>query len=268
MLIGSRALAHWIDFPIKPDTDYDLILPSGCKMDKDFQGKVDFHRPEDCLNDAISYMYGSGEFVNVGGWEVEVCSLRGLALIKRSHLWRDYFWEKHIAQYNNHLREHFDERDRSIMNERAKLLRESIRYSQPSLLKTNEEFFDDAVDKKYDHDWLHELVAFGKHPIYLDMKKDFSLAWCEKGMWDKFPLEKKLMCVAEEGYVIALERFLIPNDWEYSFVGAYLKALQKICTTLTSGWFRDFAIDNLPEIMLLFDKQKMQSIRSAINDKE
>jgi hypothetical protein len=56
--------------------------------------------------------------------------------------------------------------------------------------------------------------------------------------------------------VIAMERFLIPNDWKYSLFGAYYKALTKVCTTLSSGWFRDFAIDNHPEIMALFDKRK------------
>ena len=39
------------------------------------------------------------------------------------------------------------------------------------------------------------------------------------------------------------------------------KALEKVCTTLTSGWFRDFAIDNYPEIFNLCDTIKIDNIR-------
>lgn len=198
------------------------------------------------------------------GFSVECVSLRGLAAIKRSHLWRDHFFEKHITQYHKHLKHHRDPQDDQFIKDRAKATKEMIRYAQPSLLKPNEEFFDDAVDKKFDHDWLHELVAFGDHPIYLDMKRDLSLAWCEKDLWDSFSQDKKLHCVAEETMVIAMERFLIPNDWKYSLFGAYYKALTKVCTTLSSGWFRDFSLDHHPEIMALYNKEKFLEIKSKL----
>ena len=47
--------------------------------------------------------------------------------------------------------------------------------------------------------------------------------------------------------VIALERYLIPmisKNQETS----YNLALVRICTTLTKGWFRQFAIDNYPRL--------------------
>ena len=46
---------------------------------------------------------------------------------------------------------------------------------------------------------------------------------------------------------IALERYLIPmvsKNQETS----YNLALNRICTTLTKGWFRKFAIDNYPRL--------------------
>lgn len=261
LLIGSRALSYWTEFKASAGSDYDFLVDpdTDCSPQPEL---VDFMPT---FGQEVPASFRSGEFVSTPLQEVEVCSLEGLAAIKRSHLWRDYFWDKHIAQYNSHLRRHLNKEHRPWINDRAKLLKESLRYSQPSLKQTNEDFFDDAVDKKYDHDWLHELVAYGEHPIYLDMKRDFSLAWCEKDMWDEFPQDKKVKCVAEEAYVIALERFLIPKDWQYSYVGAYLTALKKVCTTLTSGWFRDFAIDNLPEIMAQFEKQKVESLKEKLN---
>jgi hypothetical protein len=257
LLIGSRALAAQDPtFKLKPDADWDIVHNSP----KDSftvltHTKSEFHwlEPDQYIYDN----FRSGVSVNIQGLSVECVSLRGLAAIKRSHLWRDHFFEKHITQYHQHLKKHRDPRDDQFIKDRAKATKEMIRYAQPSLLKSNEEFFDDAVDKKFDHDWLHELAAFGDHPIYLDMKRDTSLAWCEKDLWDQFPQEKKLQCVAEETTVIAIERFLVPNNWKYSLFGAYYKALTKVCTTLSSGWFRDFAIDNHPEVMALFNKQKM-----------
>jgi hypothetical protein len=267
LLTGSRALAAQDPtFKLNPDADWDFIVYS-----EDFKQMITTVIPksevefaEELNNHYVYDNFISDTVVETPVGPVECVSLRGLAAIKRSHLWRDHFFDKHITQYHKHLKAHRDPQDDQFIQARAKLTKEMIRYAQPSLLKSNEEFFDDAVDKKYDHDWLHELVAFGDHPIYLDMKRDHSLAWCEKDLWDQFPQEKKLQCVAEETMVIALERFLIPNDWDYPIIGAYAKALQKVCTTLSSGWFRDFAIDNHPEIMALFDKQKIQQLKGKL----
>ena len=73
--------------------------------------------------------------------------------------------------------------------------------------------------------------------------------------------DDKLKCIAEETYVIAIERFLVPKDWKYPAKLAYMKALKKVCTTLCSGWFREFAICNYPQIVDLFDKQKILSVK-------
>ena len=47
---------------------------------------------------------------------------------------------------------------------------------------------------------------------------------------------------------LALERYLLPgviNDQRE----AYATALQKVCTTLTKGFFRQFAVDHYPEVL-------------------
>lgn len=267
LLTGSRALAAQDPtFRLKPDADWDFICYSEefKEMITTVIPKSEVEMAEEYCNYYVYDNFISNTAVETPVGKVECVSLRGLAAIKRSHLWRDHFFEKHITQYHKHLVGHRDPQDGQFIKDRAKATKEMIRYAQPSLLKSNEEFFDDAVPKKYDHDWLHELVAFGDHPIYLDMKRDLSLAWCEKDLWDEFSKEKQRQCVAEEAMVIALERFLIPNDWEFSLFGAYYKALTKVCTTLTSGWFRDFAIDNHPEIMALFDKQKFEQLKGKL----
>lgn len=57
----------------------------------------------------------------------------------------------------------------------------------------------------------------------------------------------KIQSVLEESYVISLERFIIQQK-ETDLQKSFLLALHKVCTTLCSGWFRDFAIENYEEI--------------------
>ena len=262
LLIGSRALAYWDEtFKVKEGADWDII----CKDESEVKGlraqglRVEVHKYDD-LNNALIY-----DSCAKGVPGLMVADLNTLALIKRSHLWRDYQWDKHITHYHKHLKQHLLQSDLPHVEERAKLTREKYPQGQPRLNQTNEDFFDDAVAKVYDHDWLHELAAYYDKPLYTRLKHDDSKAWCEKDLWEQLSTEDKQRCVAEEAYVIATERYLVRTNWEFSYRGAYLSALKKICTTLTSGWFRDYAIDSYPEIVALFDIQKIESMKGKIH---
>ena len=267
VLIGSRALAFWDNtFKVKEDADWDIICKDESEVaDLRAKGyKVEVHKYED-LDNKLYYntcYYFSGLHTQDG---ICIADIHTLALIKRSHLWRDYKWDKHITHYHKHLKPYLLPGDLSLVKDRARLTKEKYPQGQPSLNKSNEDFFDDAVDKVYDHDWLHELAAYGNAPIYTKLKRDDSKAWCEKDLWDNLSEEDKARCVAEEAYVIATERFLVRTNWGYSYRGAYMTAVKKICTTLTSGWFRDYAIDNYPAIVALFDVQKIETMKGKIH---
>lgn len=272
ILIGSRALKYWYpDLQLREGADWDIIDSASYYSRGDF--RVEVH-PERHLNNerVFDFMkYDDSGSLDGPGWvelpdgrEVSVAPLNVLAAIKRSHLWRDYQWDKHITHYNKYLRQHLDDSVQDFLKERTKLTKEAYPQGNPSLNQSNEDFFDDAVAKVYDHDFIHELAAYYDQPLYTRLKRDDSKAWCEKDLWEALSLEDKQKCVAEECYVIATERFLVRNNWNYSYKGAYLTALKKVCTTLTSGWFRDFAIDNHPEIMALFDANKLNSIKENL----
>lgn len=255
MLIGSRALAHWVPTfgeCVKLSSDWDYI---GSPVDAQPKSEI---QSLDLLNNRDALQY------NVNG----VCSLKGLALIKRSHLHRDYFFDKHITMYHKwilpNLKEPFTDSDVEFLKTRTKLTKLEFPQGTPSLNKTNEDFFDDAVEKKYDHDWLHELYAYGESPVYTLLKDDETMAWCKRSKWEDLDAELKLKCVAEETHVIATERFLVPTNFKTPYKLAYMKALKKVCTTLTSGWFRDFAIDNYPSILELFDRTKINNVRNQL----
>jgi hypothetical protein len=63
--------------------------------------------------------------------------------------------------------------------------------------------------------------------------------------------------------VIALERFLIPGLDQYAY-SAYNKALKKVCTSLTSGWFRDFAIWNWPVLKEMVQKELINKLTQEL----
>lgn len=263
LLIGSRALAiRELGFNASK-SDWDIVCLPEEKYLFDDLPDFEWHDPARLWNNDLEYFYKDGTVTLPNGVEVGLCSREGLAVIKRSHLWRDYQWDKHITHYHKYLRPHFPYGD-TYYKIRLQETKTEFPQGNPSLNQTNEEFFDDAVKKVYDHDWLHELAAHYEKPLYTRLKRDDSKAWCERDLWDKLIYSDKLKCVAEECYVIGVERFLVPSNWTYSYRGAYLNALKKVCTTLTSGFFRSFAIDNYPEIIQTFYKDKLTQIKEKL----
>lgn len=261
LLIGSRALNYW--FPackIKPDTDWDVITYS------DLYG-IERHDPDFLNNKDFEQFICNTHRVLYGGYWLYVVNPVGLAIIKRSHLWRDIGFDKHITMYTKFLRGHHNPQLTSY-KQRLELTKKTFSQPHPKLNVAVGEFFDDYVIKKYDHDWLHTLVAYEDKPMYTRMQSDSTKAWCEKNKWDNFTYQQKINCVSEEACVIALERFLVPNDWNYSSKVAYHKALNKICTTLCSGWFRDFSIDNYKEIYDNYDSERLNRVKLILNERK
>lgn len=124
-----------------------------------------------------------------------------------------------------------------------------------------EDFFDDNVKKYIDHDLIHEEVAYDSVPAYSKMQKDQTVE-CHRDLWESMSQEEKLQCVAEEASVIAIERWRLPSEID-SISGkpmylAYKWALYRICTTLCSGWFRQFALDNYYSVLNMYNETKLE----------
>lgn len=265
LLIGSRALEFWKDqnngFKARVDSDWDVISA------EPIEG-TEWHAPDVCSNWLMEDLASDHKVSLPCGKEVFVMSMEGLAIIKRSHLWRDIGFSKHITMYHKHgladVAKKLQPLQVDLLNRRIQVTMQEFPQRHPSLNKTVEDFFDDYVEKKYNHDWLHEQVAFYDAPLYTKMQRDPSKAWCEKDLWDEFSHQEKVKCVAEETLVISIERFLVPKDWDFPAKLAYLKSLHKVCTTLCSGWFRCFAIDNYPEVVQQFDEQIFKRVQAQI----
>ncbi|KAL7325905.1 hypothetical protein PS15p_208324 [Mucor circinelloides] len=113
-------------------------------------------------------------------------------------------------------------------------------------------------------DDIHTMVMYGDEPIYAGLKTDKSKAMLSGELVEQTPYEKEIHGVKEEAMVISLERFLLPKLTSEA-ASAYRSALIRICTTLTKGWFRQFAVDSFPRLAVC-DKDLLP-IRDAILEK-
>lgn len=111
------------------------------------------------------------------------------------------------------------------------------------------EFFDDAVRRVYDHDSIHESVAYGDHPIYEDILRDGATVDVDPGKLWSLPHERLVQLFTEEVCVTALERIVIPRNYRTSPGAAYLWALRRTITSLTKGKSSRFILMNIQEFM-------------------
>lgn len=163
LLIGSRALVFAAPtFRCNPGADWDVV--SGISVDG-----CEWHDVALLNNvDMAQYMTTTKVGLAHGATALVVNGI-GLSLIKRSHLHRDIGFDKHITMYHKHLKqfeEQWTDSDRTFLNERIRLTDIAFPQQGPNLNQSRDDFFDDAVTKKYDHDYLHELVAFNQTPMY------------------------------------------------------------------------------------------------------
>lgn len=106
-------------------------------------------------------------------------------------------------------------------------------------------FFQDAVRRLYDHDSLHRSVAYTPgRPLYEDCLKDGKSVQMDMAKVWALPFEQQVRLFREEIYVTALERLVIPNDYQFSPGRAYQWALRRTITSLTKGKSAQFMVSN------------------------
>lgn len=119
--------------------------------------------------------------------------------------------------------------------------------SKKMTFSESEEFFDDAVVRKYDHDSLHESVAYGDHALYIDyLLPGRSVAMDMARVWAS-DHETLVKLFREEIYATALERIVVPRDYRVSPGLAYHWALRRTITSLTRGASSLWLIENFKD---------------------
>jgi len=138
---------------------------------------------------------------------------------------------------------------------------------RPRLNTTKEDFFHDSELKYvYDHDTLHIAVAHLAKPAYEYYKADNEEVFCSKAKWDICNEQIKLYGVLEESYVLALERSQIPYRDTISPFESFKIALMKVCTSITSGWFREYAYENYYKILQMYSDEYVEKFKEGLKN--
>lgn len=137
---------------------------------------------------------------------------------------------------------------------------ETYSYAHPRLKVSKEEFFkDDEVPYTYDHDSIHEAVAVQHMPAYLWFKPTENEVFCVRELFEECDEKVKLLSVYEEATVLALERSLVPYNYSECPDKVFKYALMKLCTSISSGWWRAYAWDNYEKVVALHEELGVES---------
>ena len=130
---------------------------------------------------------------------------------------------------------------------------ESYTYAHPKLDVSKGEFFSgDGVQYKYDHDDIHRVVAIDGAPAYTHYLKDGSAVLTSNEKFFSVDQRVRLLGGLEESMVLAAERSLIPYNFQATPEQAFIMALNKVTSSVTSGKFREFCWEHYDEIVAMY----------------
>ena len=157
-----------------------------------------------------------------------------------------------------------------IDNELTQIIAErtAITYKKTPRLQNmkKENFFINNVKYVYDHDTIHAAVKLLDRPAYTYYMQDGAEVNCDKIKFEEQPEIVRLCGVLEESYVLALERSVIPFKSDPD--KAFKMALQKVCTSITGGWFREYAWQNYDKVLELYHKSYVDKFNVALSKGE
>lgn len=140
-------------------------------------------------------------------------------------------------------------------------------YGHPKLNVSKKNFFsDDNISYKYDHDSIHDAVKHLACPAYDMFKPDSAEVFTSKEMFFRLPKTIQMLATLEESYVLSLERAIIPFELKTpeQRKAAFDTALMKVCSSITSGWFREFSWENYHAIQSMYDQEYVDRFYTAV----
>lgn len=147
--------------------------------------------------------------------------------------------------------------------------KETYTYKHPNLDQSKNAFFDPNVGIKYiyDHDTIHLAMAHDPHkPAYTKFKHDQADVKVSRTLWEALPDNIKLESVLEEAYVLALERSQIPYGDRVSPDKSFKLALQRLSSSISSGWWREWAWEHYDLALENYNREYVSVFKQAVLD--
>ena len=143
---------------------------------------------------------------------------------------------------------------------------ETYWYKHPKLNQTKDNFFDksEGVVYVFEHDTVHNAVKHLDTPAYEKYKPPGNEVQCSKEMFFAVDEQVRLFGCLEECYVLSIERSQVPHPGIMTAKQSFDKALMKVCTSITSGYFREFAYNNYDKIQSLYDPSYLDRFWLAV----
>lgn len=270
IVVGSYAL--FLHGVTEHYNDIDLFI---------LEGSQDFPENYDCSgipSHIYDHIISSSTIVNCSEF-TWLPSLKVLLTIKLSHMNWDINWNKHKldALHLMRLGVKIDYELFHILVEHWEDTHGGKDYL--SLYQTKDEFFkmdvplgyaDKPFSYKYDHDYLHELVALPNKPVYTKCIKDGERVAIDKYKFFSLPFDEQVKMFKEEIAVIAFERFLVPKLTDVVSI-AWSHSLKKVVTNLTKGWASEFIILNIdkfnkPDYNMFTNLMKLEGVDMSENE--
>lgn len=139
-------------------------------------------------------------------------------------------------------------------------------YSHPKLNVSKKDFFkDDNIKYVYDHDSIHVAVKHLDRPAYTYyMVEGAEVQTSKKKFFEGVDEQTRLYGVLEESYVLALERSQIPFEGTIDPKKSFSIAISKVCTSITSGWFREYAYENLFKVLKMYSNDYVNRFKAGL----
>lgn len=241
LIIGSVAARHW--FPDARDpSDIDLLTPltfTGSKRDI-------------CIVE--TQWHDVAQFIIDRNVDSVFADPNVLFTLKVSHAEWDIKWEKTMFDVK-FFKDHGCQLDEELYAKLIPVWKEIHGKKRVNMAQSMETFFSDAVKREYNHEDLHELVAFHEHPLHEELRPDHGTAWCDRTKFEAMDFERQCEVALEEIMATAIERFsLTVESKTVPILQAVHKVYFKLCTSMTTGWFAKFLILNRYE--LLFERRE------------
>ena len=297
LLIGSHALKHNLDHLVDVPNDFDFICDEEECFDYIRDNRLAIKRVDQykCVAKSrsgvhyefsfpvdgtaykilkeIAYNGNISETMFHAAHKIDVPTSEFLHALKLCHRYKDHV---HFLKTMKTIRMLRSQSIGVLYDERFAEVEKKFTTKPFSLNKKADEFFRES-DGFYvvQHDDIHRgIVGDGNTPAYelivsgevqCDMNRFFSLS-----------REDQLKCAIEECFVLAIERAVLPKygvdipalssllvDTGLLF-RSYLTSVQKVCTRVTSGRFREFCWENYIDILAGFDLDYYRNFIKAV----
>lgn len=289
IIIGSVALNHW--FPnTRPSADFDIICDYDDIKSIRYDTKSHICYP---INDGKSFFMSNKDRRIIEcevAWDNSMASkLVGFVKMFPDSIWKcetsDYYIARPDFLYMLKMSHRYKKDSPHFLKTMEDILflrrqgctiqpewmeffkqREADTYTNalPKLNQSKADFFDNTTSiYTLDHDSIHEAVKHLDKPAYEYFKPDQNEVMCSKDLFFSQPEEVRLLAGLEESYVLSIERSIHPypnvkRKW------AFDTALMKLCTSISSGWFREFCWENYWKIQNMYNAEYVDRFYAAL----